>query len=522
MTPSKTTVPIAVSIRHFLTRADLRYLCQQVNQVQYLEWRGDHLDQLGPCYSFAQQLGWQQIYALRSREEGGQFDGSLSARHQQLIAMAPKVELVELEAERDLSPAILQAIPAHKRIIAWHGPVENPFALATRLHRYRQTPAAFYKIIPEVSRSGEEVDILAFLKSQKDEKLITYAAGPIGRWTQILAAHWGSAIMYAEAQASQPNGEYFPLNRLVLDYDLPHLRPFNYLAGIVGNPVFTSLSPRLHNTTYRQLGLDCLYLPFHIESYDDFWEELINYPYEGQQLLNFIGFTVVSPFKEEGVRRADFSRQAIIEHTAAANVVVKNGHHWTSDTTDFYGVSEVLAHLEVAARNLRVAIIGCGGAGRTMAAGLKAAGAAVTLVNRSAGRAQFASDQLALRHCLLEDFSPKGFDLLINATPLGKQAGEIPFNPILSDPSAIIIDMAYGKQKTRLVREAEIAGRMVISGIDILVLQVQQQFKLMTGQVMPADLAYRLAGATKGTLFSPYLLEKAEYKNRQYAVQQER
>ena len=47
------------------------------------------------------------------------------------------------------------------------------------------------------------------------------------------------------------------------------------LFGVVGNPVLHSLSPRLHNTAYRELGLPFLYLPFHVESFGDFWLEVI-------------------------------------------------------------------------------------------------------------------------------------------------------------------------------------------------------------------------------------------------------
>ena len=47
------------------------------------------------------------------------------------------------------------------------------------------------------------------------------------------------------------------------------------LFGVVGNPVAHSLSPRIHNTAYRALGIPALYLPFHAESFGDFWLEVV-------------------------------------------------------------------------------------------------------------------------------------------------------------------------------------------------------------------------------------------------------
>ena len=36
------------------------------------------------------------------------------------------------------------------------------------------------------------------------------------------------------------------------------------LLGIIGNPLTQSLSPLMHNAVFKELGLNCLYLPFEI------------------------------------------------------------------------------------------------------------------------------------------------------------------------------------------------------------------------------------------------------------------
>ncbi|HPZ64704.1 MAG TPA: shikimate dehydrogenase, partial [Bacillota bacterium] len=62
--------------------------------------------------------------------------------------------------------------------------------------------------------------------------------------------------------------------------------------GLIGAPVAHSLSPYLHNRTYAELGLNCCYLPFHVEP------EHLAAALQGLKALGFGGVNVTMPHKE--------------------------------------------------------------------------------------------------------------------------------------------------------------------------------------------------------------------------------
>src|SRR5438046_9643294 len=58
------------------------------------------------------------LYSLRSCRAGGKFEGHGEEHHSRLISAATDYDLVELEADSDLGPEVLAAIPAAKRMIS--------------------------------------------------------------------------------------------------------------------------------------------------------------------------------------------------------------------------------------------------------------------------------------------------------------------------------------------------------------------------------------------------------------------
>ena len=64
------------------------------------------------------------------------------------------------------------------------------------------------------------------------------------------------------------------ITRLVEDFGLPDPGPIAMTFGIAGDPVAHSLSPRLHNACYPAMGIPAVFLPFEVDSFDEFWGEL--------------------------------------------------------------------------------------------------------------------------------------------------------------------------------------------------------------------------------------------------------
>jgi hypothetical protein len=70
-------------------------------------------------------------------------------------------------------------------------------------------------------------------------------------------------------------------------------------------------------------------------------------------------------------------------------------------------------------------------------------------------------------------------------------------------PNGAVVDLTYGDETTPLVREALSLGMTVIEGLEVLLIQVSRQFRLMTGRDMPPDLPRERLGLRTLEPFAP-------------------
>lgn len=280
---------------------------------------------------------------------------------------------------------------------------------------------------------------------------------------------------------------------MVEDYGFPDLQPVTDIYGIAGNPIRHSLSPRLHNAAYRELGLPALFFPFLVDSFGEFWRRVAVSGKLEQLGLTLRGITVASPCKEAPMEIAD-EVSLMARRACSSNVFRRNNGDWIADTTDPQGVVLPLMDRGLDVRGRRAAVVGCGGAGRAIAAALDHAGARVSLVNRGPERGTLASGLLGLPYVPLSEFSVQGFSIIVNATPVGRNSDELPFLLHDMEEDAVVIDLVYGAEPSRLVTNALGMDRAAISGRDVLLVQARRQFELMTGSVMPEEMAREILG----------------------------
>ena len=454
-------------------------------RVRVLEVRADLIGETDPDWLRSRFAG-DLLYTLRSRAEGGRSEASLERRHQRLIEAASGFDLVDLEMERDLDPDVLAAVAPSCRVISWHGGPKSLGELQSIFARLSEAEARFYKVVPEALQPGQEVAPLALLHSLERDDVIAFATGAIGTWTRLIAPRLGAPVVFGSvSQEPGAHGQPRVLD-LISDYGLPDLPEVGRLYGIVGTNVAESLSPRLHNHAYRRLGIDGLYLPFHVEAFGDFWLEVVESGTFGELGFELEGLSVTSPFKRVAVAVGG-AVSPLAEWTGSANTLFRQDGIWQADSTDGLGVSGPIRArgLELAGRS--VAIVGAGGAGRAAAASLSAERAVVTMVNRGSERGRRAADDLRLPFCSLEQFDPAPFDYLVNATPLGRNEDDaLPFEPDRLGRSSLVVDLVYLRSgPTRLVKSVRASGRAAIDGREVLLAQAIPQFKLMTGRDMP-------------------------------------
>lgn len=410
-------------------------------------------------------------------------------RKEFLEAAASIFDFVELNADSDAD--FFKKIPLNKRVIFLEKSVNSIQELTTWYKSIQNFNGRHYEIATKPNKAADLLLPILFQKGNANQNLSVYASGFSGMWTQILGAYLGAEVVYGHLYNNK--NSYFKLQQLLEAYHLPYIKPVKEIYGIIGNPVLRSFSPKIHNGAYKKLGVNALYLPFQVTDFEDFWQNIIKSKSFDQLGITIKGLTCVSPFKAKGIEYTNCVKNPLVSTAKAGNLLVKINQKWVANTTDSLGVLHGLNRFKVDLKNINAAIIGCGGAGRTIACALKRAGAKVTLVNRSLQRGEYAAQILSLPFLLLKDLHSANYNLLVNATPVGKKEGSIPFEIQQLTKDSIVVDMVYRKDSTLLIQKAQEMGLRTIDGFDILGKQVQYQFIGMTQRKMPESLAYELA-----------------------------
>ncbi len=463
-------------------------------EADWLDVRAGQCGDLDPDW-LRNHFGGSLMYSLTRRPAAGEASYNEDARRDRLRWAGRCFDLVELEAPHDLTPEILDHVPPASRLVAWRGAAEDESMLAKQFRQMTNVKARVYKLVCTAQSAVDGLVPLAFLKSLGRGDTVAYAEGASGFWSRMLAPYLGCPMVFARLDDETASADEPSVAQLVLDYGLPLLCRPTELFGIVGNPVLKSLSPRLHNAGYRALGRRALYLPFQAESFSAFWDGVANDRLFERLGMAFKGFTVTSPHKEAATDIAAYCTETV-RRCASSNLISKTNGAWTSGTTDSDGVLDCLRAAGLTVHGKRAAVVGCGGAGRAIAAALAAAGAQVTLVNRGLRRGRWAARILDLPLVPLDEVSVSAMNIVVHATPLGRvESDPLPFDLDELSPGAVLVDLVYGVEPTPLASKARALGCYVIDGYDVLAAQVDRQFELMTRSSLPAALGRGILNA---------------------------
>lgn len=267
------------------------------------------------------------------------------------------------------------------------------------------------------------------------------------------------------------------------------------LLGIIGNPIEHSISPQLHNTISDQLGLDLIYVPFKVEP------QMLEHAVKGLRALNFLGFNVTIPFKQDIIKYLDeVSNEALM--MGAVNTVKNINGRLFGYNTDAEGF--VRSFKEEAASGFKgkvVSIIGAGGAARALTVKIAAEGAQkIYIINRTISNAEDIADIVnknisdVAYACSLTDLRTTGLicgsDIVINTTSVG-MFPEVDKSPVSDNfkfaPNQIVYDVIYNPVKTKFLKEAEIQDCKILNGLGMLYYQGVTAYEIWTGIKLKND-----------------------------------
>lgn len=246
-------------------------------------------------------------------------------------------------------------------------------------------------------------------------------------------------------------------------------------AEVIGDPIDHSLSPVIHCFWLQQLGINAGYRRHRVER-----GGLAEYLAERRHDPNWRGCNVTMPLKLDALAAADEASDRAIG-TGAANILFPRDRQLVAGNTDVGGVVALLERLRKSSAPMdMIVLLGSGGGARAVLMALHLSGVPnVQIQARNLGEAY----KLAVQFGLAREPRPLHVavvaDGLINATPLGMTGAP----PLAIDVGGLsaggwVFDLVTSPDPTDLIRRASERGLLTIDGLQMLVEQAQDSFKL--------------------------------------------
>lgn len=272
------------------------------------------------------------------------------------------------------------------------------------------------------------------------------------------------------------------------------------LTALLGSPVSHSVSPLMHNESFRLLGLDYVYLCFDVK------ESQLETAVKGLREIGIRGFNLTMPNKNKIIELADHLSLPV-QLIGAANTIVNDNGILTAYNTDGYGFMKSIADAGHDVHGKTMTLMGIGGAASAICAqaaldGVKKIHLFARPTSRFWKRTEEMIDNIhkntscevllfenedktALKNALEESA------LLVNATSVGMAPDTE--HAIIEDisffsPHLVVGDIIYNPRETKLLRLAREQGCATFNGMYMLLHQGAEAFKLWTGKEMPVGV----------------------------------
>lgn len=257
---------------------------------------------------------------------------------------------------------------------------------------------------------------------------------------------------------------------------------------LIGNPVGHSVSPIMHNIALQHLHLPGEYVAVSV-ALPEISSLIAHCTSE-----TFKGANVTIPHKETLFEAVDVLSEEAMEIGAINTIVIKDGR-LEGHNTDAYGFLAPLRDSVYQLEGTRAIIFGTGGATKAIVHALNKEGVEeIVLVSRRP--AQYGEEMAPnIKRCSYDNWTAYADDetsIIVNATPLGMapNTDATPVNEaeIKYLEGKICYDIVYNPRVTSFLKQAEKAGGIPVGGLEMLIHQGAESFKLWTGREFPVGL----------------------------------
>ncbi|MGK7958633.1 MAG: shikimate dehydrogenase [Crocosphaera sp.] len=278
------------------------------------------------------------------------------------------------------------------------------------------------------------------------------------------------------------------------------------LLGIIGHPVEHSLSPVMQNAAIKTLGVDYIYVPFHVKP------ENLATAVHGFATMGVMGFNATIPHKQTIIPLLS-EVTTTAQLVGAVNTVWRTKTGWKGTNTDVIGFLAPLKPLKRPWNTIKPIILGNGGAARAVVVGLAELGCPeICVLGRNQdklGKFKQSWDNSELTASVIvqswDELSGLVCEsqLIVNTTPIGMfpHTDQSPIDHHIwkkCPDHAIAYDLIYNPSPTQFLQDAQQEGLDIIDGLDMLVYQGAAALEIWVQQPVPADV---MSHALKSYLF---------------------
>jgi shikimate dehydrogenase len=241
----------------------------------------------------------------------------------------------------------------------------------------------------------------------------------------------------------------------------------------VGYPTTTFKSPMIYNPWFERHGVNAAVVPLGVraENFSAAFPEICRF-------TNFHGALITMPHKVSVIAFLDEVSTAV-KVAGSCNAVRRTGDgRLFGDMFDGEGFVRGVARHGRSLAGKKVLVVGTGGVGSAIAASSAAAGAAeIAVYDVSTPAMEALAERLRQNYprlrVALGSTDPSGFDVVVNATPLGMKAGDpMPLDISRLSPSTYVGEVVMKQETTAFLAAAKARGCETQIGIDMLFEQI--------------------------------------------------
>jgi len=266
------------------------------------------------------------------------------------------------------------------------------------------------------------------------------------------------------------------------------------LIAHIGYPTHSFKAPMIYNPYFEKEGIDAVVIPMGVKAED--FEESFTQIFK---FSNIRGALITMPHKVSVVGLLDEVMPAVKVAGSCNAVLLREDGSLVGDMFDGAGFTRGVERKGKNLKDARALVVGTGGVGCAIAASLAGAGvSAMGLYDVNGASADALAGRLRDNYPKMEvktgSNDPTGYDVVVNATPLGMNAGDpMPMDVSKIAPTAFVGEVVMKQEMTAFLQAAKERGCRYQVGTDMLFEQIPAYLEFFGFKTTTADVLREVA-----------------------------